>query len=93
MLKNVPFVMDYVRNQEDRDVLKVLLAKLDQGRPFVAPFEMPPAIVDRSSEAFMKMAADPKFLADAKMVGFGLPSDATPGSEVAQAISEAYKTP
>ena len=93
VLKNVPFVMDYVRNQEDRDVLKVLLAKLDQGRPFVAPLEMPPAIVDRYREAFMKMAADPKFLADAKMVGFGLPIDATPGSEVAQAISEAYKTP
>jgi hypothetical protein len=93
VLRNIPFVMDYVHKEEDRDVLKVLLAKLDQGRPFVAPPEMPLPIVARYREAFLKMAADPKFLADAKHVGLGLPIDAVSGSEVAGAIAEVYKTP
>ena len=44
-MKNVPSVDDFIRTDEDRDMLQILLAKQDIGRPFLAPPGVAPEIV------------------------------------------------
>jgi hypothetical protein len=90
-LQNVPSVMDYVKDQTQRDVLKLILTKLEYGRPFAAPPGLPAATVQQLRTAFQKMAADPEFLADAQKLN--LPVTFSSGEEINRSIAEVYKTP
>ena len=90
-LQNVPSIMDYVKDETQRNVLKLILAKLQYGRPFAAPPGLPPQTVQQLRVAFQKMAADPEFLADAQKLN--LPVAFSSGEEINRSIAEVYKTP
>ena len=64
-LPDVPFAFDYVRNDLDRDVMKLYFAQKEAARPIVAPPDIPAERLEALRRAFMKMSEDPEFLADA----------------------------
>jgi tripartite-type tricarboxylate transporter receptor subunit TctC len=90
-LGDVPFVMDHVKTEENRKALELLLAKLEYGRPFVAPADVPPELIALYREAFTKMTADEAFLADAAKMRAEI--SATTGSEMQEFIGRVYHTP
>ena len=65
-LPNVPFIMDYAKNDLDRRALELLLAPDAFAWPFVAPPGVPAARVAILRQAFAETMTDPGFLDDAK---------------------------
>ncbi len=65
-LKNVPFILDFARNAEDRQTLEFLYAGQGIGRPFVAPPDLPPDRLKLLRDAFNATMRDAEFVADAK---------------------------
>jgi tripartite-type tricarboxylate transporter receptor subunit TctC len=91
LLNSVPSIMDYVKSPEDRQVLELILAKLEYGRPFAAPPGLAPAVLEQLRTAFANMSVDPLFLADAAKMG--IPTHFSSGDHIAQSIAALYKTP
>ena len=60
-IPEVPLAADLARNAKDKAVMELNDARLEMGRPFVAPPGVPKARVKALRVAFNKMAADPKF--------------------------------
>jgi tripartite-type tricarboxylate transporter receptor subunit TctC len=90
-LPDVAMATDYLKNDGDRVVFKLILAKLEFGRPFAAPPGLPQAMVDELRDAFIKMSKDKAFLADAATQR--LPIDATAGDAMQKFVADAYQTP
>jgi tripartite-type tricarboxylate transporter receptor subunit TctC len=90
-LPDVAMATDYLKNDSDRTVFKLILAKLEFGRPFAAPPGLPPAMVTELRDAFMKMSKDKAFLADAATLR--LPIDATDGDAMQKFVADTYQTP
>ena len=65
-LEHVPFVLDLVKNKEDRAVLELIFTKYQMGRPFFAPPGVPADRVAALRAAFDATLKDPALLADAK---------------------------
>ena len=64
-LPSVPLVMDFARNNEEKQIFKLVFARQPMGRPFLAP---PGILSDRAaalSKAFMETMQDTAFLAEA----------------------------
>lgn len=91
ILKGVPSVMDYVKSESDKDVLKLLLTKLEFGRPFAAPPGLPSPIARQLQEAFARMTRDPAFLADAHKLN--MPVKFADGDEILRSITNVYDSP
>jgi tripartite-type tricarboxylate transporter receptor subunit TctC len=91
LLNSVPSVMDYVKSPDDRQVLRLILAKLEYGRPFAAPPDLPAPVLEQLRKAFADMSADPMFQADAAKMG--VPTHFSSGNHIAQSIAALYKTP
>ena len=71
-LPDVPLLIDLARNDEDRQVLKLLSAPTTIGRPiFVAP-GVPPGRVKALREAFERMVKDKTFLEAAAKENFDI---------------------
>jgi tripartite-type tricarboxylate transporter receptor subunit TctC len=67
-LPDVPFIMDYAKNDLDRHALELLMAPDAFAWPFVAPPGVPADRVTLLRRAFDETMKDPSFLADAKKV-------------------------
>jgi tripartite-type tricarboxylate transporter receptor subunit TctC len=65
-LKDVPNILEYVKDPTDRQVFEFLFARQEAGRPFVAPPGVPADRVAALRKAFESAAKDPDFLADVK---------------------------
>ncbi len=65
-LPNVPFIMDYAKNDLDRKALELLLASNAFAWPFVAPPGVPAERIRILRQAFDATMRDPNFLTDAK---------------------------
>ena len=61
-LPDLPFIMDMVKNENDRQVLELVFARQAMGRPFIAPPGTPPAAVSALRAAFQKTVRDPELL-------------------------------
>jgi len=57
-MQGVPFVLDLVKNEDDRRAAHLVLANLAMGRPFVAPPGLPPGVLKTLREAFVATARD-----------------------------------
>jgi tripartite-type tricarboxylate transporter receptor subunit TctC len=90
-LPHVPLVMDFVKDDETRQIWELILARQAIGRPLVAPPETPTAKVNELKDALTKMAADQQFLAEASKMNIEI--NITPGEKLAQLVEQAYKTP
>jgi hypothetical protein len=64
-LPDVPLALDFVKSDEDRAIMTLILGRYKGGRPFVAPPGTPDAVVDQLRDALTRMAADEEFLQDA----------------------------
>jgi tripartite-type tricarboxylate transporter receptor subunit TctC len=65
-MAGVPSAIDLARNEEDKQVWRLILGALVMSRPFVAPPGIPAARMAALRTAFNATAADPDFLAAAK---------------------------
>jgi tripartite-type tricarboxylate transporter receptor subunit TctC len=60
-----PMVWDFVKKDEDRKLLRLLMTAQTVGRPYVMPPGSPPEAVAIIRKAFDQAVKDPKFLEDA----------------------------
>ncbi|HSM20058.1 MAG TPA: tripartite tricarboxylate transporter substrate-binding protein, partial [Hyphomicrobiales bacterium] len=90
-LPNVPLIMDLADTDTERDVLELIFARQEFGRPFVAPPGVPEERVEALRTAFMETMKDPDFLEDAKKQD--LEVNPIGGERIKQLIAKIYKAP
>ena len=90
-LAGVPLLLDLVKSDEDRRMLRLLSAPTAMARPFAAPPGLNPGTATALRRAFDATVADPEFLAEATT----LQADISPtrGEEVQRLVGEIYATP
>jgi len=90
-LKDVPFVRDLARGEEQKQAIEFLYAGQGIGRPFVAPPELPSDRLAMLRAAFDATMKDPDFIAEARASKLELePED---GEHLAALIAKIYATP
>jgi tripartite-type tricarboxylate transporter receptor subunit TctC len=89
-LPDVPLIMDFAENEEDRQLLTLVFARQVTGRPIFAPPNIPEERVQALREAFMATMQDPDFLADAERLELEI--TAVSGEEVQRLVEESYDT-
>jgi len=90
-LADVPLVLDLAKSPSDRQALELALARLEFGRPFFLPPNVPPERVEALRRAFDATMKDPAFLADADRLNL----DVSPigGDAVLRLVEEMKQTP
>src|SRR5262245_49914018 len=90
-LADVPLALDLAKSEEQRQILKVVLASQEMARPFAGPPGLP---ADRKAAlvtAFERTMKDPEFLADAKKLNLDVnPLSAKTMDDL---LAELYATP
>jgi len=90
-LAAVPFVMDYARREEDRQVLRLVFGWLDLERPLAAPPATPAERVRALRRAFDETMQDPALLAEAEQASLSIaPMD---GAAITSFVDDVYRTP
>lgn len=90
-LKDVPFVLDLAKTEEQRQAIRFLYAGQAIGRPFVAPPGLAPERLKMLRDAFMATMGDKDFLAEAKKVKLDV--DPTDGAGLEKIVRDIYATP
>jgi hypothetical protein len=90
-LADVPLVIDLAKTEDQRKLLRLVVARQVMGRPYLAPPGVPPATVAALRRAFMATMADKEFLADAERSRLEI----TPvsGERIQELVAELYRTP
>lgn len=90
-LTDVPTVFDIAKTEADRQALRLMAARLEYGRPFFLPPNVPPARAEALRRAFDATMKDPAFLAEAARSNL----DVSPmsGVEVTRLVHEVLDTP
>jgi hypothetical protein len=86
-----PGLLDLATDDRSRRILGLFAGAVDVGRAFVAEPGTPPERVAALRAAFMKMTADPAFIAD--MTKRNLSIEPVEGSELQKIIAAAAATP
>lgn len=87
---DVPTIMELVKNDDDRQVMEVILGRLELGRPFVAPPGVPADRVAMLRKAFSDACADPELVLEGdKTRRYIEPID---GETTQKMIEQVYKT-
>jgi tripartite-type tricarboxylate transporter receptor subunit TctC len=90
-LTGVPSMLDLARSDADRDALRLVMARLDVGRPFFLPPNVPPERVAALRRAFDATMKDPAFIAEADKLKIDI--DPLTGGELAALIDQIARTP
>lgn len=90
-LPDVPLVIDLAKTEEQRQILKLVLARQVMGRPYLAPPDLPAERVATLRAAFMETMNDKDFRADADKAQLEI--NPVSGEEVQKLVSEVYATP
>lgn len=90
-LKEVPLVESLAHTKQDLQALKLLTSRLEIGRPFVAPPDVPPARLAALRHAFEATMKDPAFLAEARRIQLDV--DPMTGEEVHGMVESVLATP
>jgi tripartite-type tricarboxylate transporter receptor subunit TctC len=90
-MPTVPFVFDYAKSEQDRQILRLVFGWLDLERPVAAPPDVPAARVTALRAAFDAAMKDPALLADADKVNVGI--EPMTGTAIATFVEDAYRTP
>jgi hypothetical protein len=90
-LPDVPAIMDFAKNDEQRKVLELIFARQIMGRPVLAPPNLPPERTQALRRAFDATMKDPALIADADKGQWEI----TPvsGEEIEKLMSRLYRTP
>jgi tripartite-type tricarboxylate transporter receptor subunit TctC len=90
-IKEVPFILDFAKTEEQRSAIRFLYAGQGIGRPFVAPPDLEPGRLKMLRDAFTATMRDPEFLAEAKKSKLDLgPED---GAYLEGLMRQIYATP
>ncbi len=87
----VPSIFDYLSTDADRAAVKLMVARLEFGRPFFLPPGVPPGRVAALRTAFDATVTDPAFLAEAEKEKLDI--DPLSGDEVQKLVEEVAHTP
>jgi len=90
-MPNVPFIFDYAKSEEDRQIFRLVFGWLDLERPIGAPPGVAAERVQALRDAFDRAMKDPALLADAEKAQLGI--EPMRGSAIAAFVEEAYRTP
>lgn len=90
-LPGVQNVLDLAKNDADKAALLLVLARLDFGRPFFVPPNVPADRVEALRKAFDATMKDPDFLAEAEK--FKLDIDPLNGKQVSELVAHVLATP
>jgi tripartite-type tricarboxylate transporter receptor subunit TctC len=91
MPPGVPFIEDLATSREQKDLLAVLDASAELGRPFIVAKTVPPQRVNILRAAFRATLADAAFRAEAQAQSLAL--DPVPGEEADAIIDKIYAAP
>ena len=89
-LANVPMVLDLAKTDADRQAMLLGLARLEFGRPFFLPPNVPAARVEVLRRAFDATMKDKDFLADAEKLKLDV--DPLSGEQVAALVEQVART-
>jgi tripartite-type tricarboxylate transporter receptor subunit TctC len=87
----VPTILESVSNEADRQVIKVILARLQLGLPFLAPPDVPADRLKILQEAFRKAVNDPEFIEKVRLQGDVV--DPIFAEEATQIMKSVFATP
>ena len=91
MPADVPYIVDLAKTKTDKDLLTILAAPGELGRPLILAKAVPAQRVGLLRAAFAATLRDPAFLADAQKQA--LPIDAVTGEEAENIIATIYAAP
>jgi tripartite-type tricarboxylate transporter receptor subunit TctC len=90
-LKGVPFVVDLAQTPQDKQAIEFLYIGQGIGRPYVAPPDLPPAVLATLRNAFDATMKDPAFIDEMNKRKYTL--DPESGGELEALVKRAYATP
>jgi tripartite-type tricarboxylate transporter receptor subunit TctC len=90
-LPNVPLIMDLARDDEQRQMFRLIFARQVMGRPFQSTPDVPPDRLQALQRAFMDTMRDPEFLAEADKAKFEITP--VPGPDIATLVADILKMP
>jgi tripartite-type tricarboxylate transporter receptor subunit TctC len=90
-LPDVPLILDQANTPEQKQALDLALARLEFGRPFFMPPNVPAERVNAIRRAFDATMKDKEFLAEADKLKIEI--DPLSGEQVAALIGQIYQTP
>ena len=90
-IKEVPFVLQFAKDEDTKKAIEFLYAGQGIGRPFVAPPDLPPDVLKMMRDAFNATMKDPEFIAEVKQRKLDL-APAT-GENLEALVKKIYATP
>lgn len=90
-LPDVPLIMDYAKTEQQRQILKLIMARQITGRPFFGPPGIPDDRKQALRAAFDATMKDAEFLAEAEKAKMEV--DPVSGAKVEALLVELYQTP
>jgi tripartite-type tricarboxylate transporter receptor subunit TctC len=90
-LPGIPNVLDLAKTDAERDALRLVMARLDIGRPFFLPPNVPADRVAALRSAFDATMKDPNYLAEAEKQKIDI--DPLTGAELAALVEQVSRTP
>jgi tripartite-type tricarboxylate transporter receptor subunit TctC len=87
----VPGAFKFVKNDEARQVVELVISQTVFHRSYIAPPETPPAQLEVLRTAFDKTVVDPQFLADAEKMRIDI--EPLSGAKVQDVVARLYRTP
>jgi tripartite-type tricarboxylate transporter receptor subunit TctC len=90
-LPGVPNALDLAKSPQDEAALRLVMARLDVGRPFFLPPGVPADRVAALRKAFDETMKDPAYLAEAQKLKIDV--DPLTGAELGALVEQVSKTP
>lgn len=90
-LKDVPLFLDIAKTDAERAALQLMLARLEYGRPFFLPPNVPPARMDALRRAFDATMKDSAYLTEAGRLKIDV--EPLSGEQVAALVEQVSRTP
>jgi tripartite-type tricarboxylate transporter receptor subunit TctC len=90
-LPDVPLIFEFAKTEADQQTLRFAVARLEYGRPFFLPPNVPSERVAALRRAFDATMKDPAYLAEADKLKIEV--DALTGEQVAALVEQVTRTP
>jgi hypothetical protein len=88
---NVPYALDIAPSDRERDIIRLLTASGQVGRPFIASTLVPADRIELLRAAFDETVQDQEFVTDARKLR--MPISPKSGREALRTVEEIYATP
>jgi tripartite-type tricarboxylate transporter receptor subunit TctC len=87
----VPSGFKYIRSEEDRKAVELVVSQQVFLRSYIAPSEIPKELLEELRAAFDATMKDPQFLADAERLRIDI--SPLPGAQVQEVVAKLYASP